>query len=71
MNPTIFLVNIRMFGMINSTWILIFTIQRIKKNQIQDMKKTWFSSHKNNIFYYASLKGLLFEEQKKISLDTN
>ena len=62
---TIFFVNVRMFGMTNSTWILIVTIEGIEQNQMQDMKKPRFSSHKNNIFYYARLESLFFEEQKR------
>ena len=54
--------------MTNSTWILIITIEGIEQNQMQDMKKPRFSSHKNNIFYYVRLKSLFFEEQKKIVL---
>ena len=54
--------------MSNSTWILIVTIEGIKQNQMQDMKKSGFLSHKNNIFYHARLENLFFQEQKKIVL---
>ena len=34
-----FFVNVRMFGMTNSIWILIVKIEGIEQNQMQDMKK--------------------------------
>ena len=64
----IFFVNVRMLGIINSTWILIVTIKEIEQNQMQDMKKKRFSSQKNNIFYHTSLEDLLFWRIKKNSL---
>ena len=61
----IFFVNVRMVGMTNSTWILIVTIEGIEQNQMQDMKKTGFSSHKNNIFYHASLKTCFLKNKRR------
>ena len=57
-----------MLRITNRTWILIVTIEGIEQNQMQDIKKTGFSSHKNNIFYHARLESLFFKEQKKIVL---
>ena len=48
--PQIVFVNVRIFVITNSTWILIVTIQRIEQNQMQDMKKTKFSCHKITYF---------------------
>ena len=56
--------------MINNTWIIIITIQRIEQNQIQDMKKTEFSSHKKTYFTMQAWKAW-FLKNKKNSLGTN